>query len=456
MSTLDLILANGTLATSTQVLEADIGIADGKIAVIGERGSLQDAPEIIDAKGKTILPGGIDTHVHGGDPGGFDRLGIDFGETTKAAALGGITTTVDMPMQNPATTSPEAFDVKMESIKPRACTDFALWATYNPGDLESIMPLAEKGVVGYKLVMHESVAGIMPHHHDGIIVEALEEIKKTGLVTTIHAESQDMILYLEQKLKAEGRNDPRAFLDCHPAITELEAINRILFIADRLGARINIAHCGVAEGIAMINRARSNGQPVTVETCIHYLTLDESIFDTKGTLPKLAPPLRSRDQVDMMWQKLAEGKIDCVASDHVPYPLSFKSEDIWECSAGSPGVQTMLPLLISEGVNKGRIDLSQLVKVMSEGPAKICGLYPKKGSTQIGADADFAVFDLNAEKKIRLEEQIGLEWTLYEGMKAIYPDIVLVRGKSIVDKGEFVGEKGYGEFCSPLGAPSLE
>lgn len=450
MSKLDVILANGSLATSAGVVEADIGIADGKIAVIGERGSLPESKDVIDVNGTVVLPGGVDTHVHGGDPGGFDRLGIDFGETTKAAALGGVTTTVDMPMQNPATTSPEAFDAKMESIKPKACTDFALWATYNPGDLESIMPLAKKGVAGYKLVMQESVAGMMPYHHDGIIVEALEEIKKTGLVTTIHAESQDMILYLEEKLKAAGRNDPRAFLDCHPVITELEAINRILFIANRLGSWINVAHCGIAEGVDMIDRARSEGQQVTVETCIHYLTLDESIFGTKGTLPKLAPPLRDRDHVDMMWQKLGEGKIDCVASDHVPYPLSFKSDDIWKCSAGSPGIQTMFPLLISEGVNKGRIDLPQLVKVMSEGPARLCGLYPKKGSAQIGADADFAVFDLNAESEIKLENQIGLEWTLYEGMKAVCPDFVIVRGKLIADHGTFVGERGYGEFCSPV------
>lgn len=450
MSKLDTILANGTLATSTGVLEADIGIASGKIAAIGERGSLPEARDSIDVKGKVVLPGGVDTHVHGGDPGGFDLLGIDFGETTKAAALGGITTVVDMPMQYPATTSPDAFDAKMESIEPKACTDFALWAMYNPGDLKSIMPLAKKGIVGYKLVMQQSVAEMMPHHHDGLIVEALEEIKKTGLVTTIHAESQDMILHLEEKLKAKGRDDPRAFLDCRPIITELEAINRILFIAKRLGSRINIAHCGVAEGIDMIDQSRQDGQPVTVETCIHYLTLDESIFDKRGTLPKLAPPLRDAEQVDLLWQRMHEGKIDCVASDHVPYPLSFKSDDIWECSAGSPGIQTMFPLLISESANKARIDLPQLVKVMSEGPARICGLYPEKGSTQIGADADFAVFDLNSEREIKLEEQIGLEWTLYEGMKAVYPDLVLVRGKLIVDKGEFVGERGCGEFCSPV------
>jgi allantoinase len=449
-----LILANGELATSAGVLEADIGIADGKIAVIGKRGNLPESKDVIDVNGKVVLPGGIDTHVHGGDPGGFDRLGIDFGETTKAAALGGITTTVDMPMQNPATTSPEAFDTKMESIKPKACTDFALWATYNPGDLDSIMSLAKKGVVGYKLVMQESVPGLMPYHHDGIIVEALEEIKKTGLVTTIHAESQDMILYLEEKLKAEGRSDPRAFLDCHPIITELEAINRMLFIADQIGSWVNIAHCGIAEGIDMIDRARQQGQPVTVETCIHYLTLDESIFDAKRTLPKLAPPLRDRHNVDMMWQRLGDGRIDCVASDHVPYPVSFKKDNIWECSAGSPGIQTMFPLLISEGINKDRISLPKLVKVMSEGPAKICGLYPRKGSAQVGTDADFAVFDLNAESEIKLEEQIGLEWTLYEGMKAVYPDHVLVRGKLIVDKGAFVGERGYGEFCSPVSSQS--
>ena len=460
MERLDMKLVNGMLATSEAVMEADIGIAEGKIMAIGRPGSLSDASEVIDIRGKVVLPGGIDTHVHSGDPGADQMFGAamgaealkewdGFADTTQAAALGGVTTVVDMPFQLPTTTDPLTFDAKLSSIDPKAYVDFALWVTCKPEDLSSIVPLKEKGVVGYKLVMQQSVAEFMPYHHDGALFEALQEIKKTGLTSTIHAESQDIIHTLEEKLKAEGRNDPRAFLDCHPPITELEAVNRALFIAKQLSARVNIAHCSLAEGIDMVDRVKKEGLNVTVESCPHYLILDESIFDEKGTLAKLSPALRDRQNVDMMWQKIREGKVDCMGSDHVAYPLAFKQGDIWQSMAGIPGIQTMIPLLMSEGVNKGRIDLPQLVKVTSEGPARVCGLYPRKGSTQIGADADLAVFDLKNEREVKLEEQYKLEWTLYDGKKAVYPDKVFVRGKKIVDGGKVVGERGFGAFCSP-------
>ena len=448
MKKFDLKIVNGDLATSAGVFKVDIGLSQGKIAAIGQRGSLPEAEEVLEAKGKVILPGGIDTHVHAADPG-LDEMGIDFSVTTGAAALGGVTTIVDMPMQFPPTTDPDSFDLKMNSIRPKAYVDFALWATCKPDDIASIVPLKEKGIVGYKLVMQESVEGIMPYHDDGVLYEALAEINKTGLVTTVHAESQEMILHLEKKLKAEGRTDPAVFLDTHPPITELEAIHRVLFIANRLKSRINIAHCSQADGVDLVTQARLAGQAVTVETCIHYLTLDNSIFKTKGALAKLAPALRDKSQVEGLWQRIQQSRVDCVASDHVPYPLQFKSNDIWETAAGSPGIQTMFPLLITEGIKKGRISFPQMVKVMSEGPAKVVGLYPTKGSVVIGADADLAIFDLQDEREIKLEEQLGLEWTLYEGLKAVYPDVVLVRGEMVVKDGQLVGKKGYGRFCSP-------
>jgi dihydroorotase-like cyclic amidohydrolase len=280
----------------------------------------------------------------------------------------------------------------------------------------------------------------------------LEEIKKTGLTSTIHAESQDIIHTLEEKLKAQGRNDPRAFLDCHPPISELEAVNRALFLAKQLDARVNIAHCSLAEGLDMVDQAKREGVNVTVESCPHYFILDESIFDTKGTLAKLSPALRDRKNVDDMWQRMRQGKVDCMGSDHIGYPLAFKQGDIWQSLAGIPGLQTMIPLLLSEGVNKGRIDLPGLVKVTSEGPARVCSLYPRKGSTQIGADADLAVYDLAKEREVKLEEQYKIEWTLYEGRKVVCPDLVLVRGKKVVEDGRVVGERGYGELSSPVSA----
>ncbi len=461
MERLDTKLVNGKLATSEGVMDADLGIGGGRIVAIGSQGSLPDADDVIDITGRVVLPGGIDTHVHSGDPGADQMFGAamgaealkgwdGFADTTRAAALGGVTTVVDMPFQLPTTTDAETFDAKLSSIGPRAFVDFAMWVTCKPEDLSGILPLKEKGAVGYKLVMQQSVAEFMPYHHDGALCEALQEIKKTGLTSTIHAESQDIIHTLEEKLKAEGRKDARAFLDCHPPITELEAVNRALFIAGQLDAKINIAHCSLVEGLDMVDQAKREGVRVTVESCPHYFVLDDSIFDEKGTLAKLSPALRSRENVDAMWQKIREGKVDCMGSDHVAYPLVFKQGDIWQALAGIPGVQTMIPLLLGEGVNRDRIDLAQLVRVTSEGPARVCGLYPRKGSLQVGADADLSVFDLKDEREVKLEEQYKIEWTLYDGKRAVYPEKVFVRGKKVVDGGRVVGERGYGILCSPM------
>lgn len=449
MAGFDLKLANGQLVTSAGIFAADVGIRDGAIAAIGEWGSLAGAEEVVDLGGRVILPGGIDTHVHGGDPGAFD-----FAEVTRAAALGGVTTVVDMPIQIPNTTDAETFDAKLEVIGPKAHVDFALWATLAPGGAGAIPELKERGAVGIKLVMQRSVEGVMPLHGDGELVEAFDELRAAGLPAAIHAESQDMIAHLEEKLRREGRSDPRAFLDCHPPITELEAIHRALFLAHRAGARIHIAHCSLGEGVDMIDEARRSGQAVSVETCPHYLVLDDTIFDSRGVFAKLSPALRDRGEVEALWQRLREDKVDSLASDHVPYPLPFKEQGIWEAAAGSPGIQTMVPLILREGVKKSRITLPQLARLTSEGPARVAGLYPRKGSVRIGADADFAIFDMGRERPVTVEDQVGVEWTLYEGMQAIYPERVLVRGRSVVRGGVVVGQPGEGEFCVPERAHS--
>lgn len=445
MTGFDLKLANGRLVTSAGIHAVDVGIREGRVAAIGAWGTLSNAEEVIDLRERVILPGGIDTHVHGGDPGAFD-----FGEVSMAAALGGVTTIVDMPVQIPLTTDAETFDAKLEVIGPKAHVDFALWATLAPDGAGAIPELKERGAVGIKLVMQRSVEGVMPLHGDGEILDAFAELRAAGLPAAIHAESQDMITHLEERLQREGRNDPRAFLDSHPAITELEAIHRVLFLARRAGARIHIAHCSLGEGVDMVDEARRHGQPVTLETCPHYLMLDDSIFDSRGVFAKLAPALRDQSELEALWQRLGEGKIDNLASDHVPYPPVFKEADIWAAAAGSPGIQTMFPLILREALKKGRITLPQLVRVMSEGPARVAGLYPKKGSATIGADADFAIFDLDRERTVTVEDQIGVEWTLYEGMQVVYPERVLLRGQSVVVDGEVTGKCGDGEFCVPV------
>lgn len=439
---LDLKIVNGRVVTPGGIHDWEIGVKDGKIAMIGERVPIR-SEQTIDASGKVVLPGGIDTHCHACDPGfpyGFDNA-------SRAAAMGGITTIVDMPVQLPITADVESLETKLAAIGPKAFVDFALWGTAFPGNMSAIGSLAERGVCGFKFFMQESAGGLTPRTGDGALLEAFGEVAKTGLVAGVHAESQEIIGYLEDKLKGEGRNDPWAFIECHPVISELEAINRALFLARHAGVRLHIFHCSIASGLEMIRLARLAGQPVTVETCPHYLFLDESYLRTRGTYAKISPALRSREEVGLLWQALREGKVDNIASDHVPYNKSFKEgRNIWEAAAGAPGIQTMFPLMLAEGVNRGRITLPGLARLMSEGAAGYTGLYPRKGVVAVGADADFAIFDLSRETEIKLEDQPALDFTLYEGMKAVYAETTIVRGRVVYEGGRFPEGPGYGRF----------
>jgi dihydroorotase-like cyclic amidohydrolase len=201
----------------------------------------------------------------------------------------------------------------------------------------------------------------------------------------------------------------------------------------------------------LIQAAKRAGQAVTVETCPQYLLLDSSVYGKFGNFAKVAPPIRDAENVEKMWQLLAQGQIDNVSSDHVPFPPEYKEgRTIWEAAAGAPVIQTMFPVLLAEGVNRGRITVSQLVKVMSEGPARAFGLYPKKGSATIGADADFALFRLEKETAILAKDLVGTVWTLFEGMSAVYPEATVVRGKIVAKQGEIIGQPGYGRLVTPL------
>jgi len=269
----DVRIVNATVVTPEEVAPRDIGIRDGVIAAISLPGGILEAKETIDARGKTIFPGAVDIHCHSVDPGPSDVTGFD--RCSMAAAAGGVTTIVDMPFQLPATFDAETLQVKLDSISPKAYVDFALWGTALSHDLNTIASLAKTGIVGYKFFMQSSVS-FLPHLDDGRLLHALEQVKETGLPVGVHAENNDMIAYLEEKLKSDGRTDGMAFIESHPPITELEAINRALFLAGSIGLPLHIFHCTLADGIEMVSATRASGRPVSVETCPHYLILDES------------------------------------------------------------------------------------------------------------------------------------------------------------------------------------
>jgi allantoinase len=441
---LDLRIINGQMATVEEVVPCDIGIRDGRVAAVTLPGQLPDAAETIDATGKIILPGAIDTHCHSIDPGPSDETGFD--TCSQAAAAGGVTTIVDMPFQLPATFDPETLQIKLDSISPKTYVDFALWGTALAFDISTIANLADSGIVGYKFFMQSSVE-VLPHLHDGLLLEAFEHVRETGLPVGVHAENNDMVAHMEEKLKNQGRTDGMAFVESHPPITELEAMNRALYLAARTGVNLHIFHCTLAEGIAMVAANRAEGQPVTVETCPHYLVLDENELQRQGGFAKIAPPLRTRENIDMLWDMIAAGEVDNIASDHCPFSRNQKEgADIWDVPAGAPGIQTLVPLLISQGVNESRITLPQLVWVIAEGPARLCGLYPRKGTCSVGSDADLMIVDLSDERSIEESLLIGSEWTPFTGITGCFPQRTLVRGKTVFADGKITGEPGYGKF----------
>jgi allantoinase len=445
---LDLRIVNGELASAEDVSACDIGIRNGKIAVVATPGQIPDAAETIDATGKVIIPGAIDTHCHSIDPGPSDETGFDI--CSQSAAAGGVTTIVDMPFQLPATFNPETLQMKLDSISPKAYVDFALWGTALAIDLNTIPSLADSGIVGYKFFMQSSVE-VLPHLHDGLLMEALELVKETGLPAGVHAENNEMIAHMEGNLRSKGRTDGMAFVESHPPVTELEAMHRALFFAERVGLRFHIFHCTLPEGVDMVAASRAAGHQITVETCSHYLVLDEKELERQGGFAKIAPPMRTRRDIDGLWERIAAGEVDNVASDHCPFFKKQKQlDDIWDVPAGAPGIQTLVPLLLSQGVNQKRITLPQLVRVIAEGPARLCGLYPRKGACKAGSDADLIIVDLNRERPIADDVLIGADWTPFTGITACFPERTLVRGKTVFAHGQISGERGYGEFIKRL------
>jgi allantoinase len=269
----------------------------------------------------------------------------------------------------------------------------------------------------------------------------------------VHAESEALTAYLTAQIRAAGRTDRRAWLESRPPFAELEAIERALLLARVAGARLHIVHVSIAEGIDQVDAARRRGQPVTCETCPHYLVLDEDDFVTIGPPAKCAPPLRSRANVEALWQRVLAGQVDLIASDHSPCPTADKQrgdQDIWAAWGGITGVQTMLPLLLDEGVYKRGMPLPLLARLTAAAPARLFGLYPRKGSLRIGADADIAIVDPEAEWTIRASELFAQhKHSPYAGRRLRgHVRATLVRGQVVYRDGAIVAPLRHGRLIT--------
>lgn len=448
--TVDMVIRGGRIFAPSGLFEGDVVVDEGKIQSLTKDGLILEADTVLDAKGNLVLPGMIDMHVHFRDPGFPDRE--DFRSGTCAAAAGGVTTVADMPNTVPSVTSVEALREKVEIARGKALIDFSLIAGAGELSSDTLIGLAEGGVVGFKTFMIARFKELAAS--DGQMLENFETIAGTGLPCMIHAENEDIVSRGIEKAKAMGRVDSIAHSEFRPPIAEVEATMRTIMLAGETDVHLHICHMSTMGAANVLGWAKKKGRNVTGETSANYLLLNSGIMKKVGPFAKIDPPLRSPEDQEALWKAVNEGVIDVIASDHAPYPKEEKDkgwQNIFDAPSGGTGVETSLPLLL-DCMSRELITLERLVEAFSVNPAKIMALYPRKGALTPGADADIVIVDPNMEFVVKGEELHSKQKiTAFEGHRGRgRPVTTIVRGKVIMDDGEVIGRPGFGEYMKPI------
>lgn len=446
----DLVVRGGRVYTPYGFVEASVVIDSGRIVSITKGALEPEADRVLKAGGNFVLPGVIDMHVHFRDPGAPERE--DFESGTRAAAAGGVTMVADMPNTVPPVTSVEALEEKKRIAEKKALIDFALIGGAGTLSPETLTALAEAGVIGFKTFMIARFKELAAS--DAQMLENFYTIAETGLPCLVHAENGDIVSRWREKARASGRVDPLAHADFRPPIAENEATMRTILFAEEASVHLHICHMTTRGAVDILSWAKARGVNVTGETSPNYLLLTAEAMKRLGPYAKIDPPLRGPEDQRRLWEALNEGVIDVVASDHAPYTKEEKEggwEDIFEAPSGGVAVETALPLML-DSVNRGLLKLERLVEVSSANPAKVLGLYPRKGAIMPGADADLVVVDLDRDFKIMGEELHSKQKvTAFEGYEGRgVPRATIVRGEMIMEDGEVMGRPGYGEFLRPI------
>ncbi|MFC0384041.1 dihydroorotase [Muricoccus vinaceus] len=446
----DLLITGGTVVNETGRFPADVAVKDGVIAFMGHPSLAPRAREVIDARGRFVIPGAIDVHVHIREPGMTHKE--DWTTGTRAAAAGGVTTVFDMPNTDPPTWDLDALAIKREAAERQAHVNFGLYGLVDERKLDSLEPLMDAGVIAFKL-FYGNTTGNLPAPNDGAVLEAFEVLAARGHRTTIHAENSPMLFWRENRMKAAGRTDDYAHWCARADIVALESLNRCIVLSEWTGARIHIAHESCARSVPYIKAAKARGVPITVETCPQYVLLAaEDLTGEAARIGRLNPPIREGAQRAALLEALAEGTIDILGTDHAPHAVSEKQDpSIWGNACGFPGVETSMRLMLTL-VNQGRLTLEQYVRMAGAAPARAFGLYPRKGVVQPGADADLAIVDPSVEGEIRGADLHSLRsrFTPFEGMRTVgAPVATIVRGRVVMRGGVVADAAGWGRMERP-------
>lgn len=459
---LDLILKNGKAYVEGAFENVCIGVKDGKIAVIaGDANLLPEAKEEIDLGGQYIIPGTIDTHVHFRDPGHSERETFYTG--SMAAAAGGVTTVMEHPISTPPQYNKEILDNRIEVADSQSVVDYCFYGAAGAQYAEEIGKIAKEGIVAYKTFLHQAPEGReleftgLTMANDYELLYGMREIAKTGLLCAVHAENNDMIAGLIKQFRAAGKVSPEDHARSRPPISEIESVEKVLRIAKETGARVSFAHISTPGAMELVRQAKREGLDVYLETCPHYLLLNEDALLKHGTFAKCNPPLRKQELVDGLWKYINDGTVDFIGSDHGPFLLAEKETgyaDIFKAPAGFPGIDLRFPLMVNAAMD-GKLSMNRLIELLVTNPAKIFGLFPKKGVIRVGSDADFVVFRTDKEKVLNHKDSYCKSkdiMRVYDGKK-VKCDIThtIVRGRLIMKDGIVDGKaKGFGELVKPL------
>jgi dihydropyrimidinase len=448
------LIQNGTIVTASDTYGGDVLIEDERVTTIGASLAVE-ADLTIDASGKLVLPGGVDVHTHLDMPFGGTTSADDFESGTIAAAHGGTTSIVDFAIQYKGERLHDAWENWARRADGKAAIDygFHMIITDLTDQVEQEMDaLVRQGITSFKLFM--AYRGVLMLD-DGSIFRALLRTGTNGGTICMHAENGDVIDVLVRRALAEGHTAPKFHALTRPARAEAEATHRAICLAEMAEVPIYIVHLSAAEALRQVTEARDRGLPVFAETCPQYLFLsydnyEEPGFD--GAKYVMSPPLRPRQGREELWQGLAFNDLQAISTDHCPFCMKEQKElgrgDFSKIPNGAPGIETRMSLVYDGGVRTGRISLNRFVELTSTSPAKIFGLYPRKGTIAPGADADIVVFD--PERQVTLSAKtlhMKVDYNPYEGRQVTgAPDTVLSRGRVIVENGRFVGRAGCGSF----------
>ena len=459
----DLTITGGKVATGTGVRPLTIAIRAGRIAGLLDADENPPASEQIDASGLHILPGVIDTHVHLRDPGTVERE--DFITGTSAAAAGGVTTILEMPSSDPPATTGAILARRAEVVQPRAIVDYALYGAAGHESIEQIPKQAAAGAIAFKTFLTEPAAG--QHGYAGLwcsaeaLYDVMMAVADTGLRHCFHCENNPMLVAREQRLRAAGRVDGLAHAESRPPMVENSSVAVVLALAAEVGGPVQTVHTTNSLAVQMATEARARGVDVTVETCPQYLFLTEEALQAHGSFARCNPPLRSPEVVEALWRSVEDGQIDVLGTDHAPHlPVATVDgrEDIFEAPAGLPGLEVMLPLMLT-AVHQKRLHLPQLVRLLSERAAEVFRL-PRKGRIAPGYDADLVLVDLPSAwtfdyhdcfTKARESMRVYQGWPMTGRIISTF-----VRGVRVYHDGEITGQPGHGKFLRPDGITEFE